>query len=52
MLNNDVCSYIVRGPAEMKTWDTLHMKISAIKDVQVYVAEGKRYRWLTHLDRF
>lgn len=52
MLKNDVCSYIVRGPAEMQTYDTLHMKISAIKDAQVYVAEGKRYRWLTHLDRF
>ena len=28
------------------------MTITAQENVEVYVAESKRYRWLTHLDQF
>ena len=36
----------------MKSYDILHVKITAITDATVYVSEGKRYRWLNHLDHF
>ena len=42
MLKNDVCGYVVKGPSNMKDYDILHMKITAIKDASVYVAEGKK----------
>ena len=52
MLKGDVCSFIVRGPDAMKDYDKLKMTITGIENVDVYVAESKRYRWLTHLDHF
>ena len=52
MVLNDVCSYIVKGPPQMKSYDILHVKITSITDATVYVSEGKRYRWLNHLDHF
>ena len=52
MLKGDVCSFIVRGPDAMKDYDKLKMTITGIENVEVYVAESKRYRWLTHLDHF
>lgn len=49
-VQNDVCSYVVRGPGEMQRWDKLWIKIDKIEKCDVYVAKGKSYRWMNHLD--
>jgi len=51
MVMNDVCSYIIHSPSEMKEKDRLLMKIDKIENAEVYVAKGKGYRWINHLDR-
>lgn len=52
MLKNDVCSYIVRGPDSMNDYDILKMTVTNYENVEVYVAESRNYRWLTHMDHF
>jgi hypothetical protein len=36
----------------MKKHDSLKVRITKIKNADVYIAFSKRYRWLNHLDRF
>lgn len=51
MVKNDICSYIVHAPPEMKIKDKMLMKIDKIENADVYVAKGKGYKWINHLDR-
>jgi hypothetical protein len=51
MVMNDVCSYIIYGPPEMTSKDQLLLKIDRIENADVYIAKGKGYRWINHLDR-
>ena len=48
----DVCSYIIQAPAEMRQNDSLKLKISDIENAEIYVAKGKSYKWINHLDTF
>jgi hypothetical protein len=51
-VKNDVCSYVIHAPAEMKDSDSLKVSISEIKYAQVYVqkAPARKYRYFSHLD--
>ena len=51
MVLNDVCSYIVHAPTEMQELDKLMIKITGIENANVYVAKGKGYKWINHLDK-
>jgi hypothetical protein len=51
MVLNDVCSYIVYSPPEMKERDRLLVLIDKIENADVYVAKGRGYKWINHLDR-
>ena len=51
-LKDDICSYIIQAPSEMKAHDHLKVKITKIRNCDVYLAYSKRYRWLTHTDHF
>lgn len=50
-VKNDVCSYLVTVPSEMDKDDKIYVKIDKILNCQVYIAKGKNYRWLEHLDK-
>ena len=50
-VKNDVCSYVIKGPNEMQSYDKLYVKIDKITNCKVYIAKGKRYRWMDHLDK-
>lgn len=50
MVINDVCSYIVHSPSMMAANDLLKIKITKTKHVDLYIAKGKEYRWINHLD--
>jgi hypothetical protein len=50
-VQNDVCSYIVRSPWAMTQYDKMYIKIYNIQHADVYIAKGKGYKWLNHLDR-
>lgn len=50
-VKNDVCSYKVTSPSGMQRDDKLYVKIDKILHCQVYIAKGKNYRWLSHLDK-
>jgi|DEB0MinimDraft_12_1074336.scaffolds.fasta_scaffold15471_3 hypothetical protein len=49
-VKDDVCSYIVHSPFEMVERDIMYLKISKIENCEVYVAKGKGFRWISHLD--
>jgi len=49
-VQDDVCSYIIHSPSEMKENDILHLKVFNIENAQVYVAKSKGYKWIDHLD--
>lgn len=46
MTLNDVCSYVAISPSGATNNDRLHVRISSISLVDVYVAKGKNYRWM------
>jgi hypothetical protein len=48
---NDICSYIVYSPPEMKERDRLLVLIDRIENADVYVVKGRGYKWINHLDR-
>lgn len=50
-VKDDVCSYIVKSPDQMTDDDKLMIKIYNIEKADVYIAKGKGYMWLNHLDR-
>ena len=50
MVLNDVCGYIIHAPSKMEERDKLVLKISRIENAEVYVAKGKGYKWINHLD--
>ena len=50
MTLGDVCSYIAIAPATRTSYDRLHVRISAISLVDVYIAKGKNYRWMPQLE--
>lgn len=50
-VENDVCSYIIHAPWEMKRSDKLFLKIDKIENAVVYVAKSRGYIWFNHLDR-
>jgi hypothetical protein len=49
---DDVCGYIVSSPADMGPYDKMYLKIDNIELADVYVAKGRGYIWLNHLDGF
>ena len=49
-VKNDICSYIVESPYDMGEYDKMVIKIYNIEKAEVYLAKGKGYRWLDHLD--
>jgi len=49
-VKEDVCSYIIKAPKQMTEYDKLHLKIIKLDKAAVYVAKGKWYFWLNHLD--
>lgn len=50
-VENDVCSYRITPPWNMNDDDKLFVKIDKILNSQVYIAKGKRYRWMSHLEK-
>jgi len=50
MVNSDVCSYVVEAPSGMNETDKLIVTIDHISNAIVYLAKGKGYMWLNHLD--
>ena len=50
-VQGDVCSYIVKAPEGMGEYDKLMIKIYNIENADVYLAKGKGYLWLNHLDQ-
>ena len=50
-VKGDVCSYIIQAPYQMTDKDKLHIKIYNIEKADIYLAKGKGYRWLNHLDQ-
>lgn len=50
-VKDDVCSYIIKSPYEMNAYDKMYVKIYNIERSDIYIAKGKGYRWLNHLDR-
>jgi len=50
-VDGDVCGYVITAPPQMKEADILYLKISQIENADVYVAKGKAYIWLDHLDQ-
>lgn len=51
MLKNDVCSYIIYAPEKMAETDQLKVTIDEMENVDVYMAKGKGYKWINHLDQ-
>jgi len=51
MVLNDVCSFVIHSPVDMGELDKLLVKIDMIENANVYVAKGKGYKWINHLDR-
>jgi len=49
-VQDDVCSYIIHSPWEMQENDQMKIKIFNIENAAVYLAKGKSYRWISHLD--
>ena len=49
-VQGDVCSYLIDTPWQMTERDIMYMRISKIENANVYVAKGKSYLWLNHLD--
>lgn len=49
-VQGDVCSYLIDTPWQMTERDVMYMRISKIENADVYVAKGKSYLWLNHLD--
>ena len=43
MTLGDVCSYIAIAPATRTSYDRLHVRVSAISLVDVYIAKGKNW---------
>lgn len=35
----------------MQPWDRMRMRISKIENSVVYVAKGRTFKWLNHLDQ-
>jgi hypothetical protein len=50
-VKDDVCSYIVKTPLKMGEYDKMFIKIYNIDKADIYIAKGKGYMWLDHLDR-
>jgi len=50
MTLGDICSYIAIAPATATSSDRLHIRVSQISLVDVYVAKGKKYRWMPQLE--
>ena len=49
-VQGDVCSYLIDTPWQMTEKDIMYLRISKIENADVYVAKGKSYLWLNHLD--
>lgn len=49
-VQGDVCSYLIDTPWQMTERDVMYLRISKIENAAVYVAKGKSYLWLNHLD--
>lgn len=50
MVANDICSYAIISPSGMGETDQLKITVDKIKNAIVYVAKGKSYKWINHLD--
>ena len=49
-VKDDVCSYIIYTPFEMKEYDKMYIKFYGIENADVYISKGKGYKWINHLD--
>ena len=50
-VKDDVCSYIIKTPYSMGQYDKMYVKIYNIEKADIYIAKGKGYMWLNHLDK-